>query len=90
MGSHICFTAVFTAIAKTDKLESVYALAADLIRLWVKMFRDAEPGDEFLKEKQMKRLKAKSVGSKDSDRMGKVLFGAFGKETFAKFFKAMT
>jgi len=80
----------FTAIAKTDKLELVYALAADLIRLWVKMFRDAEPGDEFLKEKQMMRLKAKSAGSKDSDRMGKVLFGAFGKETFAKFFKAMT
>jgi len=80
----------FTAIAKTNKLESVYSLAADLIKLWVRMFRDAEPGDESLKEQQVERLKFKSAGSKDSDRMGKVLFGAFGKETFAKFFKAMT
>ncbi len=80
----------FSAIAKTDKLESVYALAADLVRLWVTMFHDAELCDTSLKEQQITRLKAKSAGSKDSDRMGKVLFGAYGKETFGKFFKAMT
>jgi hypothetical protein len=80
----------FSAIAKTDNLDSVYNLAADLIRLWLTMFRDAEQGDQVLKVSQAKRLKAKNEGSKNSDRMGKVLFGAYGKETFAKFFKAMT
>jgi hypothetical protein len=75
---------------KTDKLESVYSLAADFIRLWIKMFRDAEPIDELFKERQIERLKAKNAGSKNSDRMGKVLFEAYGKETFTKFFKAMT
>jgi hypothetical protein len=80
----------FTAIVKTDKLESVYDLAADFIRLWIKMFRDAEPIDELFKERQIERLKAKNAGSKNSDRMGKVLFEAYGKETFTKFFKAMT
>ena len=80
----------FTAIAKTDKLESVYNLAADFIRLWITMFRDAEQGDQTLKESQSERLKVKNAGSKNSDRMGKVLFGAYGKETFGKFFKAMS
>jgi len=80
----------FTAIVKTDKLESVYDLAADFICLWIKMFRDAEPIDELFKERQVERLKAKNAGSKNSDRMGKVLFEAYGKETFTKFFKAMT
>ena len=80
----------FTAIAKTDSLESVYNLAADFIGLWIKMFRDAQQGDQALKERQSERLKAKNEGSKNSDRMGKVLFGAYGKETFSKFFKAMT
>ncbi len=80
----------FTAIVKMDKLESVYDLAADFIRLWIKMFRDAEPLDKLFKERQIERLKAKNAGSKNSDRMGKVLFEAYGKETFTKFFKAMT
>ena len=80
----------FRAVAKTDKLESVYNLAADLIRLWITTFRDAEQGDQVLKESQAQRLKARNEGSKNSDRMGKVLLGAYGKETFSKFFKAMT
>jgi hypothetical protein len=80
----------FSAIAKTDSLDAVYDLATELIRLWVTMFRDAEQGDQTLKESQSERLKAKNAGSKNSDRMGKVLFEAYGKETFTKFFKAMT
>jgi hypothetical protein len=80
----------FSAIAKTDNLDSVYNLAADLIRLWIGMFRGAEPGDESLKENQANRMQARLAGAKDSDRMGKVLLGAYGKETFSRFFKAMT
>ncbi len=80
----------FSAIAKTDKLDPVFKLAEALIEVWLKMYRDAEKGDDALKQRQQERLKARSAGSKDSDRMGKVLFGAYGQETFTKFFKAMT
>ena len=84
--SRPCF---FLLLQKRAILIPYIILRADLIRLWLMMFRDAEQGDQVLKESQAKRLKAKNEGSKNSDRMGKVLFGAYGKETFSKFFKAM-
>jgi hypothetical protein len=79
-----------SAIATVDKLQPVYDLAEELIKLWVRMHADAGPqGDDF-KEKQRRRIQAQYAGMKNTDRMGKILLGAFGGETFGKFFKAMS
>ncbi len=80
----------FSAITSTESTDTVYELAGELIKLWVAMYRDAEKKDEQYREEQKSRLKSRLAGSKDSDRMGKVLLGAYGKETFMKFFKAMS
>jgi hypothetical protein len=80
----------FSAITRTDRAQTVFDLAAELIRLWARMFREAEPLDAAGKEAQEQRLRARNAGSKDSDRMGRVLLEAYGRETFGKFFKAMT
>jgi hypothetical protein len=77
-----------TAITTVDKVQTVYDLAAEYIKLWVRMYRDAQK-DETLKQRQQQRHQAQYAGMKSTDRMGKVLLGAFGKETFSKFFKAM-
>jgi hypothetical protein len=80
----------FSAVTTTGQSQTVIDLAADLIRLWVQMYRDAEAVDDAGRLAQEQRLRARNAGSKDSDRMGKVLLGAYGRETFGKFFKAMT
>jgi len=79
-----------SAITTTDKAETVFEFAEACIQQWLAMFRGEGKVDAAFQQSQQKRLQARNAGSKDSDRMGKVLFGAYGKETFAKFFKAMT
>jgi len=79
-----------TAVASADKLQAVYNLAEEYIMLWLRMYRDAERGDEAFKKQQQARIHAQYAGMKNTDRMGKVLLGAFGQEVFAKFFKAMS
>jgi hypothetical protein len=79
-----------TAITTTAKVETVYSLAAAYIRLWARMHREAEPVTEEYKQLQQARIQAQYAGMKNTDRMGKILFNAFGKETFGKFFKAMS
>lgn len=79
-----------TVITTVNKIQSVYDLAGELINLWVKIYKDANEKDEALKERRQKRITAQYAGMKDTDRMGKILLGAYGNETFAKFFKAMT
>lgn len=77
-----------TAITTLDKVQTVYDLAAEYIKLWTRMYRDAQK-DTTLKQYQQQRLQAQYSGMKSTDRMGKVLLEAFGKDTFSKFFKAM-
>lgn len=79
-----------TAITKQEKVQAVYDLASELIKLWVRMYKEAEQQDNVFKEKQQQRIQAQYAGMKNTDRMGKILLGAFGKETFNKFFKAMS
>lgn len=78
-----------TAITTSDKVQAVYDLAAELIKLWIRMYKEAAHQDNVFKEMQQQRLQAQYAGMKNTDRMGKILLGAFGKETFSKFFKAM-
>ena len=53
------------------------------------MYQEAEKVDDVFKERQKQRIKAQYDGMRQTDRMGKILLGVYGKETFAKFFKAM-
>ncbi len=79
-----------TAITTVDKVQTVFDLASEFIRLWVKMHKEAEPVTQAFKEMQQARIQAQYAGMKNTDRMGRVLLNAFGKETFSKFFKAMS
>jgi len=54
------------------------------------MHQDAAPVTGDFREQQQSRIQAQYAGMKNTDRMGKVLLSAFGKETFSKFFKAMS
>jgi hypothetical protein len=78
------------ALASTGNLTPVHDLVSELIKLWVRMHRDAEKGDDAFKQSQQKRIQAQYVGMKNTDRMGKIILGVYGQETFSKFFKAMT
>jgi hypothetical protein len=53
------------------------------------MQQEAEKVDDAFKERQKQRIKSQYDGMHQTDRMGKILLGIYGKETFAKFFKAM-
>ncbi len=79
-----------TAITTVDKVQTVFDLASEYINLWAKMHTDAAPVNGDFKELQQSRIQAQYAGMKNTDRMGKVLLNAFGKETFSKFFKAMS
>ena len=79
----------FSAVTTRDRVEAVCELAAAFIGVWMGMYRDAETVDAAGREAQEKRLKARAAGSKDSDRMGRVLLDAYGRETFTRFFRAM-
>ena len=77
------------AESNVDKKEPVYELAAEFIKLWAKIYREAEKKDQTFKDNQQQRLKSQYAGMKDTDRMAKTLMEIFGQETFMKFFKAM-
>ncbi|MBN2108500.1 MAG: hypothetical protein JW832_13830 [Deltaproteobacteria bacterium] len=79
-----------TAITTVDKIQTVFDLASEYIHLWTKMHRDAAPVTGDIRELQQSRIQAQYAGMKSTDRMGKVLLNAFGKDTFSKFFKAMS
>jgi len=78
-------------IARTtvDKVQTVYDLCDEIIKLWVRMYREAEKGDDAFKKKQQQRINSQYAGMNDTDRMAKVILGIYGQETFKKFFKAM-
>jgi len=78
-------------IAETtvDKVNTVYDLCAEFIRLWVRIWKEAEKKDDTFKQAQKKRIFSQYAGMKETDRMGKVLKQIYGEETFMKFFKAM-
>jgi len=78
-------------IAETTvkKVNMVYELCSEFIRLWVKIWREAEKRDEAFKQTQKKRLFSQYAGMRGTDRMGKVLRKIYGEDTFSKFFKAM-
>jgi hypothetical protein len=82
--------AFIIAETTTAKANTVYDLCAEMIKLWATMYKDAVQRDEGLKESQQKRIKAQYEGMKETDRMAKVLLEVYGKETFGKFFKAMS
>lgn len=73
----------------TDKSDVVKELASEYIKLWVRMFKEAENGGEELKKKQEARIQAQMAGMRDTDRMGKVIRNVYGDENFSRFFKAM-
>jgi len=73
----------------TDKIDTVFELCSEFIKLWVRMYKEAEKVDDAFKERQKQRIKSQYEGMSQTDRMGKILLGVYGKETFAKFFKAM-
>jgi hypothetical protein len=77
------------AEATVDKVATVYDLCAEFIKLWVRIWKEAEKRDEVFKQAQKKRIFSQYAGMKDTDRMGKVLKQIYGEETFMKFFKAM-
>jgi hypothetical protein len=77
-------------IAETtgDKRETVYELCSEFIKLWVKIYREADRKDETFKENQKKRIHSQYYGMKDTDRVAQVILKIFGQETFSRFFKA--
>jgi hypothetical protein len=77
------------AETRVEKMDTVFELCAEFIKLWVRMYNEAEKVDDAFKEKQKQRIKCQYDGMRQTDRMGKILLGVYGKETFAKFFKAM-
>ena len=66
-----------TAITTVEKVQTVFDLASEYIKLWVRMYREAAPVTEEFKELQQSRIKAQYAGMKNTDRMGKVLLSAF-------------
>jgi hypothetical protein len=78
-------------IAKTriENADTVYDLCSELIKVWVKIWKEAEKKDDDFKQSQQRRIQSQYAGMKDSDRMAKVLQDIYGRETFSKFFKAM-
>ncbi len=77
------------AETRVEKIDTVFELCAEFIKFWVRMYRKAEKADDAFKEKQKQRIKCQYDGMRQTDRMGKILLGVYGKDTFAKFFKAM-
>ena len=77
------------AETRVEKVDTVYELCSEFIKLWVKMYREAEKIDDDFKTRQQQRIKSQYSGMRQTDRMGKILLDIYGKETFARFFKAM-
>jgi len=74
---------------RIEKISVVHELCSEFIKCWLAMYKEAEKRDEDFKQIQLKRIKSQYVGMQQTDRMGKVILGVYGEETFSKFFKAM-
>jgi len=74
---------------RIERVAVVYELCAEFIKCWLTMYKDAEKRDERFRQNQLGRIKSQYAGMQKTDRMGKVIMGAYGEETFSKFFKAM-
>lgn len=74
---------------RVEKVATVHELCSELIKCWLTMYKDADKGDETFKQSQLKRIKSQYAGMQQTDRMGKVIMGVYGEETFSKFLKAM-
>jgi hypothetical protein len=72
------------------KAQTVYDLCSEFIKLWVRMWKEAEKCDEAFKETQKRRIFCQYSGMRGTDRMTPVLRKIYGEETFSKFYKAMT
>jgi hypothetical protein len=77
------------AETRVEKIDSVFELCAEFIKLWVRMYNEAEQVDDDFKKRQKQRIQCQYDGMRQTDRMGKILLGVYGRETFAKFFRAM-
>ncbi len=73
-----------------DKANTVYDLCSEFIKLWVRIWKEAERKDETFKEAQKRRIHSQYSGMQGTDRMTMILKKIYGEETFSKFFKAMT
>ena len=81
-----CYIIAELPVAKVD---AVYELASALIKLWVKMYNDAEKQDESFKKSQIKRITSIYGKMETGDRMAEILCDVYGKKTFAKLFQAI-
>lgn len=74
---------------RVENMATVHELCAEFIKCWLTMYREAQKKDDIYKQNQLARIKSQYAGMQKTDRMGKVILDIYGKETFAKFFKAM-
>jgi len=74
---------------RVEKVDTVYELCEEFIQCWLRMYKEAEKRDGAFKQSQLKRIKSQYAGMQKTDRMGKVIMGAYGQETFSKFMKVM-
>jgi hypothetical protein len=81
--------AYIIAETKVEKVDTVYELCSEFIKLWVRMYRDAEKRDAAFKESQQKRITSIYGRMQDTEKMAEILRGIYGEETFAKFFRAI-
>ena len=81
-----CYIIAELPLAKVD---AVYELASELIKLWITMYNDAEKQNESFKKSQIKRITSIYGKMEDEERMADILSDVYGKETFAKLFKAI-
>ena len=72
-----------------EKVDVVYELASELIKVWMRMYNDAERQDESFKKSQIKRITSMYGKMKNEERMADILREVYGKETFAKLFQAI-
>ena len=71
------------------KVDAVYELASELIKVWMRMYNDAERQDESFKKSQIKRISSIYGKMETEDRMAEILCDVYGKKTFAKLFQAI-
>ena len=82
---------VFIMVETTlDKANTVYDLCSEFIKLWVRIWKEAERKDETFKEAQKRRVLSQYSGTKDTDRVATILKKIYDEENFSKFFRAMT
>ena len=81
-----CYIIAELSLAKVD---AVYELASEFIKLWITMYNDAEKQDKSFKESQINRITSIYGKMKDEERMADILRDVYGKETFAELFQAI-